>query len=66
LISEVLQLISKSSATWVVLDNVPNMLSLHGGAPIQHIADWFEDHGWNWAYRTVDSQYFGVRQLVVA
>lgn len=62
LISEVFRLIAKTPPSWVVLENVPNMLSLHGGAPIRHVTRWFDDHGWNWAYRTVDSQYFGVRQ----
>ena len=38
------------------------MLSLDGGAAMSFIADWFEERGWNWAYRTVDSQHFGLRQ----
>ena len=62
LVREVFRLIERSSATWALLENVPNMLSLHGGQPIQTITTWFESHGWNWAYRTVDSQYFGVPQ----
>jgi DNA (cytosine-5)-methyltransferase 1 len=62
LIREVFRLVEKKSPHWVILENVPNMLSLHGGAPIRHIAQWLDDHRWNWAYRTVDSQYFGVRQ----
>ena len=32
------------------------------GAPIESITSWFDERGWNWAYRTVDSQHFGVRQ----
>lgn len=62
LIGEVFRLLENSRPTWVVLENVPNMLNLQGGTPIRHITDWFSDHSWNWAYRTVDSQYFGVRQ----
>jgi DNA (cytosine-5)-methyltransferase 1 len=62
LVREVFRLIDQTPPTWVVLENVPNMLSLHGGAPIRSITEWFDDHGWNWAYRTVDSQHFGVRQ----
>jgi DNA (cytosine-5)-methyltransferase 1 len=62
LISEVFKLIEATPPKWVVLENVPNMLSLHGGAPIRHITEWFDDKDWNWAYRTVDSQHFGVRQ----
>lgn len=62
LISEVFRLIAWTPPRWLVLENVPNMLSLHGGAPIRAITTWLEVEGWNWAYRTVDSQNFGVRQ----
>ena len=62
LVREVLRLIDATPPTWVLLENVPNMLSLHGGAPIEAITSWFDERGWNWAYRTVDSQHFGVRQ----
>jgi len=62
LVGEVFRLIERTPPTWVVLENVPNMLSLHGGAPIRHLTDWFDGNHWNWAYRTVDSQHFGVRQ----
>lgn len=62
LVREVFRLIAQTPPTWLVLENVPNMLSLHGGAPIHAITTWLEEHGWNWAYRTVDSQNFGVRQ----
>lgn len=62
LVREAFRLIENTPPTWVVLENVPNMLSLGGGAAISYIADWFEQRGWNWAYRTVDSQHFGLRQ----
>lgn len=62
LVREVFRLVAASNPKWVVLENVPNMLSLDGGAPIRDITRWFDDCGWNWAYRTVDSQHFGVRQ----
>lgn len=62
LVREVFRLIEDSPPRWVVLENVPNMLSLWGGSAMTFIADWFEERGWNWAYRTVDSQHFGLRQ----
>jgi DNA (cytosine-5)-methyltransferase 1 len=62
LVREAFRLIEKTPPRWVVLENVPNMLSLGGGAAMTYIADWFEERGWNWAYRTVDSQHFGLRQ----
>lgn len=62
LIREIFRLVRRTPPTWLVLENVPNMLSLHGGAPIRQVTEWLEGDGWNWAYRTVDSQYFGVPQ----
>ncbi|WP_107706266.1 DNA cytosine methyltransferase [Nocardioides allogilvus] len=62
LVREAFRLIEKTPPRWVVLENVPNMLSLGGGAAMSFIAEWFEERGWNWAYRTVDSQHFGLRQ----
>lgn len=62
LIREVFRLISNTPPTWLVLENVPNMLTLQGGAPIQRITEWLDEHGWDWAYRTVDSRHFGLRQ----
>jgi DNA (cytosine-5)-methyltransferase 1 len=62
LVEEVFRLIAVATPTWLVLENVLNMLSLHRGSAIAHITRRLEDDGWNWAYRTVDSQYFGVPQ----
>lgn len=62
LVREAFRLIEGAPPTWVVLENVPNMLNLWGGTAMTFIADWFEERGWNWAYRTVDSQHFGLRQ----
>lgn len=62
LVREAFRLIEATPPRWVVLENVPNMLSLGGGSAMTFIADWFEKRGWNWAYRTVDSQNFGLRQ----
>lgn len=62
LVREALRLIEQNPPRWVVLENVPNMLGLGGGAAISAITGWLEDRGWNWAYRTVDSQHFGLRQ----
>lgn len=71
LVREVFRLVRETSPRWLVLENVPNMLTLHGGRAIEVITDWFEEHGWNWAYRVVDSRHMGVAQrrrrvLVVA
>lgn len=62
LVREVFRLVESSPPRWVVLENVPNMLGLAGGAAMAVITNWFAERGWNWAYRTVDSQHFGLRQ----
>jgi DNA (cytosine-5)-methyltransferase 1 len=62
LVREVFRLVEKTPPSWLVLENVPNMLSLHAGSAMRAITWWLEEHGWNWAYRTVDSKHFGVPQ----
>lgn len=62
LVGEVFRLVRGNAPTWLVLENVPNMLSLHSGAAMHHITEALDDLGWNWAYRVVDSRHFGVRQ----
>ncbi|KRD77665.1 DNA methyltransferase [Lysobacter sp. Root983] len=47
---------------WVVIENVPFMLNLHGGSAIRFIAAELESMGYAWAYRTVDAQAFGLPQ----
>jgi len=71
LVRQVFRLLSSSEAEWVVLENVPNMLVLHGGAAIREIVDSLETLGYRWAYRTVDTRFTGLPQrrrrvLVVA
>jgi DNA (cytosine-5)-methyltransferase 1 len=47
---------------WVVLENVPFMLSLDRGRAIRTIADALEEMGYSWAYRTIDARAFGLPQ----
>jgi DNA (cytosine-5)-methyltransferase 1 len=47
---------------WVVLENVPFMLSLDGGGAIRMLADELELMGFSWAYRTIDARAFGLPQ----
>jgi DNA (cytosine-5)-methyltransferase 1 len=46
----------------VVLENVPFMLQLNGGTAMRAIVDEFEQRGYRWAYRVVDSYGFGLAQ----
>lgn len=47
---------------FVLIENVPFMLSLGGGKAIRVITDEFERLGYRWAYRVVDSFSFGLPQ----
>lgn len=47
---------------WLVLENVPFMLSLDGGRGIRTVVEALEDLGFSWAYRTIDAQAFGLPQ----
>ena len=62
LVDHVFRLLGKRSVPWVLLENVPFMLQLHGGAAIRHITAKFEELGYRWAYRLVDSRAFGLPQ----
>lgn len=46
----------------LLIENVPFMLQLHGGAAMRSIVDNLEALGYSWAYRVVDSFSFGLPQ----
>ena len=48
--------------TWLVLENVPFMLSLDRGEAMRSLVDRLEERGWTWAYRVVDTMAFGLPQ----
>jgi DNA (cytosine-5)-methyltransferase 1 len=48
--------------TWLVIENVSNMLHLGRGHAMRHLVDEIEVLGMRWAYRVVDSRFTGVPQ----
>ena len=62
LIAEVFRLLSRRRVPTVVVENVPFMLQLAGGDAMRSIVDEFEQRGYRWAYRVVDSWSFGLAQ----
>lgn len=52
----------KKSPRWVVLENVPFMLSLDRGRAIRTVTGALEEMGYSWAYRTIDARAFGLPQ----
>lgn len=63
LVGEVMRLIApEEGPDWVVLENVPFMLSLARGAAMRFVAESLEELGYSWAYRVVDARSFGLPQ----
>lgn len=62
LIHQVFRLLRTHPVPWVLLENVPFMLQLGAGRAIDSIASTFEQLGYRWAYRTVDTRAFGLPQ----
>lgn len=62
LILGVLRAIHSAQPEWVLLENVPNMLWLKKGSAISVITDSLRSAGYQWAYRVLDAQYFGLNQ----
>lgn len=62
LVDEVFRILEKSNIDYVVIENVKFMLHLNQGEAMEKITSEFERLGYNWAYRILDSQYFGVPQ----
>lgn len=62
LVAHVFRLARQSQPEWILLENVPNLLTLHSGAGIRTIVEELETLGYRWAYRVVDSRFTGVPQ----
>ena len=62
LVHHVFRIARHSRPTWILLENVPNLLRLHRGLGIRTVVDALESLGYRWAYRTVDSRFTGVPQ----
>lgn len=47
---------------WLMIENVPNMLTLDKGRAMAYLVSELEALGYRWAYRVVDSRFTGVPQ----
>lgn len=59
---EFLRLIEEIKPLWVVIENVPGLLSSNRGRDMGTIVGSLAKCGYWWAYRVLDSQFFGVPQ----
>jgi DNA (cytosine-5)-methyltransferase 1 len=59
---EVDRILAEFHPEWVVLENVPGLLSSRGGRDMGAVLRTLGDRGYGFAYRVLDAQYFGVPQ----
>ena len=62
LVSNVFRLLKAADPTWLVFENVPNMLFLDDGQAMRYLVAELERRKYRWAYRLVDSRSTGVAQ----
>lgn len=58
LVGEVFRLLDRRRVPWVVLENVSFMLQLDKGRAMRILIEAFEERGYRWAYRVVNSLSF--------
>jgi DNA (cytosine-5)-methyltransferase 1 len=59
---EFARIIDELEPGWVVIENVPGLLSSNGGKDFAVIVQWLAKRGYGVAWRVLDAQYFGVPQ----
>lgn len=59
---EFLRIIGSYLPRWVVIENVPGLLSSHGGADFAVLLRGLVECGYGVAWRVLDAQYFGLAQ----
>lgn len=58
LVGHIFRLLDRRPVPWVVLENVSFMLQLDQGRGMRILVEAFEERGYRWAYRVVNSQAF--------
>lgn len=58
LVGEIFRLLDRRRVPWVVLENVSFMLQLEKGRAMRVLIEAFEERGYRWAYRVVNSLAF--------
>ena len=59
---EIIRLIDDLRPKWVILENVPGLLSSNGGRDMGTVIGTLAECGYGFAYRVLDAQFFGVPQ----
>lgn len=59
---EFARMVDECRPTWVVIENVPGLLSSNRGRDMGTVLGTLGDMGYGWAYRVLDAQWFGLAQ----
>lgn len=59
---EIVRLVEETQPEWIVLENVPGLLSSQRGADMGAVIGALADRGYGVGWRVLDAQYFGVPQ----
>lgn len=59
LVRDVFRLLKTRPIDTIILENVRNLISLDGGLGLAFIDEQFQKLGYSWAYRVVDTRFFG-------
>lgn len=62
LVGEALRLADTTDVPWLVLENVPFLMSLNQGAALRLVTESLTSLGYRWAFRVVDTNAFGLPQ----
>jgi len=62
LVTRVFDLLESANPTWLMIENVRNMLVLDKGDAMRYLVSELQDRHYRWAYRLVDSRCTGVPQ----
>lgn len=59
---EFARIVQEAEPTWVIIENVPGLLSSNRGRDLGAVVGALGDMGYGWAYRVLNAQGFGVPQ----
>ncbi len=62
LFHEFMRVASELTPRWLLIENVPGLLSSNDGRDMGVVVSTLAELGYGWAYRVLDAQYFGVAQ----
>ena len=59
---ECMRIVRLFAPTWILIENVPRLLSINGGRDMGIVLQTISESGYGYAWRILDSQYFGLAQ----